>query len=408
MESFVSTGSDRPVSASPAKPAGWLLVLVLGSLTALGPLAIDMYLPALPWIARDVGVDLGVVQLTLSVFLIGVAAGQAFYGPIVDRWGRRGPLLIGMTVFVIASVGCSQAETMKSLLVWRLIMALGGAASMVIPRAVVRDLFDERESARLYSLLMLILGVSPMLAPTIGGQMLDHTGWRGIFWVLAGIGVACAVAIWFCLPESLPREARSTAGVGQALRNYGRLLSDRRFIGPALASGCTLGGIFAYLSGSSFVFIELFQLSPQGYAYVFAVNAAGLIAASQVNRWLLNRYSSWQVISVAFMGNAIVGLALAGVGATGWGGLPLMITLLFLSLSAAGVIFPNVAALAMAPFGKMAGSASALLGTVQFVLGATAGALVGFYHNGTAFPMTAGVAGCGLVGWAILRTVARR
>lgn len=385
-----------------------MLVLVLGALTALGPLAIDMYLPALPWIARDVGVDLGVVQLTLSVFLIGVAAGQAFYGPVVDRWGRRGPLLIGMTVFVIAAAGCSQAQSMTSLLVWRLIMALGGAASMVIPRAVVRDLYDERESARMYSLLMLILGVSPILAPTIGGQMLEHTGWRGIFWVLAGIGVACAVAIWFCLPESLPKEARSRAGVGQALRNYGRLLSDRRFIGPALASGCTLGGIFAYLSGSSFVFIELFKLTPQGYAYVFGINAAGLIAASQINLRLLKHFSSWQVISVAFMANAFVGLVLAGVGATGWGGLPLMIALLFLSLSAAGVIFPNVAALAMTPFGKMAGSASALLGTVQFVLGATAGALVGFFHDGTAFPMTAGVAGCGLAGWAILRTVARK
>ncbi|TSJ77500.1 Bcr/CflA family multidrug efflux MFS transporter [Rariglobus hedericola] len=406
MESHVPIAAARPSSA-PVIPAGRLLVLVLGALTALGPLAIDMYLPALPWIARDVGVDLGAVQLTLSVFLIGVAAGQALYGPIVDRWGRRWPLLIGMAIFVVAAVGCAYAQSMKSLLIWRLIMALGGSASMVIPRAVVRDLFGEKDSARVHSVLMLILGVSPILAPTLGGQLLNFTGWRGIFWVLAGIGIACTVAILIWLPESLPRESRSPVGVGRALKTYGRLLTDRRFIGPALASGCTLGGIFAYLSGSSFVFIELFKLTPQQYAFVFGFNAAGLIAASQINRWLLNRYTSWQVISVAFLVNAVVGLALAGVGATGWGGLPLMIALLFLSLSAAGVIFPNVAALAMTPFGEIAGSASALLGTVQFVLGATAGALVGVFHDGTAFPMTASVAGCALGGWIILRTIAR-
>lgn len=409
MHSHAAETSHRPSTPSPAPAAsaGRGLVLILGALTALGPLAIDMYLPALPWIARDVGVDLGAVQLTLSVFMVGIAVGQALYGPIVDRWGRRGPLLIGMVVFMIAAAGCASAQSMKSLLAWRLLMALGGSASMVIPRAVVRDFFDEKESARVYSLLMLILGVSPILAPTIGGQLLDHTGWRGIFWLLAAIGVACTVAIALWLPESLPRAARSPVGVGRALKTYGRLLADRRFLGPALASACTLGGIFAYLSGSSFVFIELFKLTPQQYAFVFGFNAAGLIAASQFNRWLLNRCTSWQVLSVAFLINAIVGVVLVGAGATGIGGLPLIVGLLFVSLSCAGLIFPNVSALAMAPFGEIAGSTSALLGTVQFALGAIAGALVGLLHNGTALPMTAGVAGCAVAGWLVIRFSAR-
>lgn len=385
-----------------------ILVIVLGALTALGPLAIDMYLPALPWIARDLGVDLGAIQLTLSVFMIGIAVGQAFYGPIVDRYGRRGPLLIGMAVFVIAAVGCAHATSMKSLLLWRLLMALGGSASMVIPRAVVRDFFDEKESARMYALLMLILGVSPILAPTLGGQMLGWTGWRGIFWVLAGIGVLCTVTIAWGLPESLPKANRSTGGVGLALRTYAKLLADRRFLGPALAASFMLGAIFSYLSGSSFVFIELFKLTPQQYAYVFGFNAVGLIAASQVSRFLVNRYTSWQVLSVTFLIAAVGGLALLGVGITGFGGLPAVIGLLFLMLSCAGVIFPNIAALVMAPFGEAAGSASALLGTLQFVIGAASGAMVGLFHNGTLVPMTAGVAGCTLAGWILLRTLVRR
>lgn len=407
---MIGSVSETSSSSGPAPvaPSMRVLMVVLGALTALGPLAIDMYLPALPWIARDLGVDLGVVQLTLSVFMIGIAAGQAFCGPIVDRFGRRGPLLVGMVVFVVAAAGCAQATSMKSLLFWRLLMALGGSASMVIPRAVVRDFFNEKESARLYSLLMLILGVSPILAPTLGGQMLGWTGWRGIFWVLAGVGVACTATIAWGLPESLPKSARSRGGVALALRTYGALLADRRFLGAALASGCTLGAIFAYLSGSSFVFIEFFKLTPQQYALVFGFNAIGLIAASQISMWLLKRFTPGQVLSVAFLLNAAAGLALAGAGATGFGGLPVIIGLLFLSLSCAGVIFPNIAAVAMAPFGDVAGSASALLGTVQFALGAVAGALVGVLHNGTLVPMTAGVAGCALAGWVTMRALVRR
>ncbi len=399
-----SAGQESP---SLSVAAHRRLVVVLGALTTLGPLAVDMYLPALPWIARDVGVDLGTVQQTLSIFMLGVAVGQAFYGPMADRWGRRVPLLAGMIVFIGATIGCAQAESMPALLGWRLLMALGGSASMVIPRAVVRDFFDERESARMYALLMLILGVSPILAPTLGGVLLGWTGWRGIFWCLVVIGVACAVAAWRWLPESLPAARRAQGGLGLALSNYGRLLSDRRFLGASMAAGFTLGTLFAYLSASSFIFIELHGLSPRQYALVFGFNATGLIAASQLCRVLLKHHTSRAVLAGAFAGNAGVGLLLVVAAATGWGGLPVLIGLLFLVMSGCGLIFPNIAALAMAPFGAMAGSASALLGTVQFALAAMSGALVGTLHNGTALPMAAGVATCAIAGWTVLRTMVR-
>jgi DHA1 family bicyclomycin/chloramphenicol resistance-like MFS transporter len=397
-------------SLTPAVPNnGRALVLILGALTAIAPLAIDMYLPALPEIARNLGIEVGEVQLTLSVFMIGMAVGQAFYGPIADRWGRRGPLLVGMAVFSLAAVGCACAQSMKSLLIWRLVMALGGSASMVIPRAVVRDLFAEKDSARVYSVLMLILGVSPILAPTLGGQMLGLTGWRGIFWVLGAVGVACAAAVAWGLPESLPREQRvTTGGVGRVLRTYGELLANRRFLGAVIAAGCTMGSLFAYLTASPFVFIELHHLTPQQYAMVFGFNAIGLVAASQINLWLVGRYSLWQVLSGAFIANVISGLLLVLCVATGWGGLAAIIGLIFVSMSAAGVIFPNIAALAMAPFGAVAGSASALLGVFQFGVGALSGALVGVFQSGTAMPMAVGLAICATVGWVVLRTMAGR
>lgn len=381
------------------------LVFILGALTVIAPFAIDMYLPALPQIGSDLGVDVGQVQLTLSVFLVGIAAGQAFMGPIVDRYGRRMPLLVGLAVFAVACIGCAQARSMGSLLAWRLVMALGSAASMVVPRAVVRDRFNQRESAKMYSMLMLILGISPIFAPMLGGWMLGVTGWRGIFWVLAGLGVACAAVVMSSLPDSSPESRPKTIGLGLALRTYGSLLRDSRFLGATLVAGFMIGTIFTYLSASAFVFIELHALTPQQYAIAFGFNGTGMILASQINRWLLNRYRVGQVLSVALLGGVLVGLALIVTSLTGWGGLPVVVALLFLNLALTGFIGPNIGAIAMAPFGKIAGSASALLGTIQFGVGAVAGGLVGLLHTGTAMPMAIGIAVCSLasfVAWHVM------
>jgi DHA1 family bicyclomycin/chloramphenicol resistance-like MFS transporter len=395
-------------SIAPVAKAGRDLVFILGALTVIGPFAIDMYLPALPQIGRELGVDVGKVQLTLSVFLFGIAVGQAFLGPIVDRWGRRKPLLLGLAIFVVGAAACARANSMAALLAWRLVMALGASASMVVPRAVVRDLFNERDSARMYSLLMLILGVSPIFAPTVGGQLIGWTGWRGIFWVLAGLGVGCALAVAWALPDSAPSPVHRRGGVVMALRTYWRLLRDRRFLGAVLVAGFMVGTIFTYLTGSAFVLIELHGLTPQQYALAFGFNGVGLILASQINRWLVVRFPVEKVVSAALIGGVVVGCALALTGATGWGGLYLLMALLFLNLSAAGIIAPNIAAIAMAPFGEVAGSASALLGTIQFGVGAAAGALVGFFHNGTAVPMTTGIAVCALASLTVWSTLARR
>lgn len=394
-----------PAAALP--PAPRALVPVLGALTVIGPFAVDMYLPALPQIGRDLGVGTGAAQLTLAVFLLGLAAGQAFIGPVLDRWGRRVPLLVGLAVFVLAAAGCALATTMTTLLGCRLLMALGAAATMVVPRAVVRDFFNEQESARMHSLLLLILSVSPLFAPSVGGQLMAWTGWRGIFWVLAGLGLACAVAVAGLLPEPARAAEPADGGLMAALRTYGRLLRDRRFLGPALVAGCTLGAIFCYLTASAFVLIELHGLSPQYYALLFGGIGAGLIAAAQVNRWLLGRYPVRSILRVTMTAALLVGVALAVVGATGWGGLPVLLGLLFLNLSAGGIISPNVIAIGMAPFGEVAGSASALLGTIQFGLGAGAGALVGILHNGTAVPMTAGIAACAAASWTVWATLVR-
>lgn len=392
----VSTGND-------AETFTLWMVLILGALTAFASLSIDMYLPAFPRIAQDLQVPFGMVQMSLSAFLFGTAAGQALYGPLSDCWGRRRPLLFGLSLFIAASVGCACAGSAGALIAWRLAMALGGAACMVISRAMVRDLCDATESARIYSLLMLVMGVSPILAPVIGGQLLLVTGWRGIFALLAAIGLTSLAAVTLVLPESMPQERRSGGNLSSFLALYLRLLRDRRFIPYALAIGCIAGVNFAYITGSPFVFIELNGVSPQHFGLFFGVNAFGLIGGSQLNRRLLKYYAPRRILNVAFPIHAAAALLLALCGATGFGGFSAIPPLLFVCLASAGFLLPNLTALAMSPFGEVAGSASALLGTLQFSIGAGAGTLVGLLHNGTAVPMTAVVAVCGLLGYLIVR-----
>ncbi len=391
----------------PLPATGWL-VLMLGSLSAFAPLSIDMYLPAFPRIAEDFGVELGQVQLTLSVFLIGVAVGQAFYGPLSDRWGRRAPLLFGMTLFAASAIGCALSHSIGALTLSRLCMALGGSAGMVITRAVVRDSFNETESAHIYSLLMLVMGVAPILAPLLGGQLLLLTGWRGIFWVIAAFGLVCLGAVARWLPDTLPRERRVAHGIGEALRVYGRLLVDRRYIGYVTAVGCASGVLFGYISGAPTVFIEQHGVTPQAFGLFFGANAGGLIAASQLNRWLLRRSTARRILQVVYSVNTVAALLLLGQAATGWGGFPALVVLLFICIASTGLIFPNIAALAMTPFGAVAGSASALMGTLQFGMGGVAGTAVGLLHNGDALPMAGVVAACSVIGWTVLRWVAPR
>jgi DHA1 family bicyclomycin/chloramphenicol resistance-like MFS transporter len=373
-----------------------MLTVILGTLSAFGPLSIDMYLPGLPQIARSFRAEAAPVQLTLAIFFLGMAVGQAFYGPLSDRYGRRWPLLIGCGLYAAASLGCALASSLESLIFWRFVQALGGCAGMVIARSVVRDLFDARDSARMYSFLMLVMGIAPITAPLIGGQLLLFFGWRSIFWLLAGFGLLCVAMVVFMLPETLPSERRANVGIGQALALYGQLLADRAFLAYALAGGLVSAGMFAYISGSPFVVIDLYGVAPERYGLIFGSNALGLIIASQANRWLLKRYRAEVILRAALLVISVAGIGLVATAATGFGGLPGLLVPLFICIAGVGVVGPNSSAAAMAPHGRIAGSASALLGTLQFVVGALSGMLVGALANGTALPMAGVVAGCGL------------
>ena len=395
------------MNEAPRGEAYYRLAVILGALTAMGPLAIDMYLPALPTIAREMASSTASVQVSLAVYFIGIACGQAFYGPLSDRWGRKPALYFGLTLFSVSSVGCALARDVTALIALRFLQALGGCAPLVVPRAVVRDYFDQRGSVRMLSVLMLVMGLAPILAPLIGGQLLVNFGWRSVFWVLAAYGAFWLVIVTLFLHESLPLARRRRQRAADVMATYLGLLRDRTYIGYVLTGALIFAGLLAYISGSPFVFIELFQVPPEQYGLFFGVNALGIIIASQVNRWLANKYDARHIISAVLPVSVTAGAVLLIDAATGFGGFAGILVPLFFYISTHGFIMPNTTALAMAPHGAVAGSASALLGTVQFVLGASAGALLGALGNGTAVPLAAVVAGCAALAFVTFQALPR-
>ena len=388
--------------------AYYRLAVILGALTAMGPLAIDMYLPSLPTIARQLQSTPAFVQVSLAVYFTGIALGQAFYGPLSDRIGRKPALYFGLTVFMISSIGCALAGHVRTLIVFRLLQALGGCAPLVVPRAVVRDFFDEREAVRMLSMLMLVMGLAPILAPLIGGQLLVNFGWRSVFWVLASYGAIWLILVVLFLPESLPVERRQHQPISAVLATYGRLLRDRRYMGYVLSGALIFSGLLAYIAGSPFVFIELFHVRPERFGLFFGTNALGIIAASQINRWLANRIDVRRIVRAVLVAAMTAGLVLLLNASTGFGGFPGILVPLFCFIACHGFVMPSTTALALAPHGRIAGSASALLGTLQFVLGAAAGALVGALGNGTAIGFAAVIAGCGVAAFMAYQVLASR
>ena len=371
------------------------LALILGALTAIGPLAIDMYLPALPTIAREFGVDASVVQSSLAAYFIGIAIGQAFYGPLSDRLGRKPILYLGLALFMVSSIGCAQAESVNALIAFRFLQALGGCAPIVIPRAIVRDHFDQAGSVRMLSVLMLVMGLAPILAPLIGGQLLVNFGWRAVFWLLTAYAAVWLTVVAVLLPESLPSARRLRHPLSDVLAVYWRLARDRKFMGHALSGALIFAGLLAYISGSPVVFIELFDVPPERFGFFFGVNAIGIIVASQVNRWLVGRVETPRIVRVVLLVAMTAGVVLVVDAYSGFGGFAGILVPLFFYIACHGFVLPNTTALAMAPHGRVAGSASALLGTLQFVLGAVAGSLISAFANGTPVPMAAVIAGCG-------------
>lgn len=379
-----------PAPLAAARRAGFLVTLVLGGLTALPPLSMDMYLPALPAVTKSLGSPAATVQLTLTACLAGMALGQLVVGPMSDRWGRRRPLLIGMIVYVAATAICALAPTAELLIGFRLLQGLAGAAGIVIARAVVRDLYDGVEMARFFSTLMLISGVAPIIAPLIGGQVLRITDWRGIFVVLTGVGIVLTLVVARWLHETLPREKRHSGGVGGALRTMRGLLSDRVFTGYTLTGGLAFAALFAYISASPFVVQEIYGASPQTFSLLFGVNSVGLIAVGQINgKVLVGRVSLDKALGfgLGVITLAATALLLMTAGVFGKVGLLPVAAGLFVLMSAMGLAMPNTNALALMRTPHAAGSASALIGTSSFLIGAVASPLVGIAGEATAVPM---------------------
>lgn len=372
---LTSPSSNPRTGHHPATARRYFLIL-LGALTAFSPLSTDMYLPAFPDIATEFGVSLSRVQGTMATFFLGMATGQLVHGPLSDRYGRRLPLLGGIAIFVVASAACAFAPSVDALYVARFFAAVGGSAGIVMVRAVVRDLYAVEDSARIFSRLMLVMGAAPMLAPSVGSAVLAVASWRVIFGILTAFGLLAWTAAYFGLPEThagTPGAARPA----QALRTFGQVLADRRFLAPAAAASLGYCALFAYLTASSSVLIATYHLSPRVYAVVFGATSASFILNSQVNARLVRRHAPRKLLHGGLLVLLLVGVAELIVTASGFGGAPTLIALWLVQMGSLGYIAGNAAALALAEQGPRAGSAAALLGSAQFGSGGVAGAALG-------------------------------
>lgn len=370
------------------------MVLILGALSAFGPLAIDFYLPAFPAMAQAFATDEKHVQATLAAYFLGLSLGQLAYGPVADRFGRRKPLLFGVGLFTLASLACAYAPNLDTLIVARFVQALGGCAGMVLSRAIVSDKCDPVASAKVFSQLMLVMGLAPILAPMLGGVLVNLSGWQSIFLALSLFSAFCLFAVGLGLPESLPAHMPRQPLSG-ALRQYLRLLADRVFIGHALTGGIAIAGMFAYIAGSPFVFIKLYGVPAEHYGWLFGTNAAGFILVAQVNARLLAKRGPAFLLVRAVWFYLAAGLVLLGVAALRPAQLWPLLVPLFVCIASLGCIIPNASACAMSGQGARAGSASALMGCLQFSVAAAAAALVSVLHDGSAVPMTLVISLCG-------------
>jgi DHA1 family bicyclomycin/chloramphenicol resistance-like MFS transporter len=387
---------------------GWLLVL-LGTVTGIGPFSMDMYLPALPHIGDEFRASPSHVQLTLTACLVGLAAGQLLIGPLSDRWGRRRPVLAGLGLYAVTSLLCAVAPSVETLTIARLGQGVAGGAAVVIARAVVRDLHSGAAAAAYFSRLVLVFGVAPVVAPSVGGVVLRVTGWRGIFVVLTAIGVLVLAAAFAGLPETLPPARRHAGGLADTVHGMRALLRDRGYLGYVLALGLAGAGLFAYISGSSFALQRVYGASPQLYGLLFGLNALGFVLVGQLNGRLVHRVPPQRLLSTGLV--VLVSAALALLLATRWHNLLAVAVPLFVFMSMLGMVLPNTTALALDLHPERAGAASALLGAAQSLCGAIIAPLVGLGGAGSATPMalamTASAAG-GMVAFAFVARPASR
>ncbi|HNP23423.1 MAG TPA: multidrug effflux MFS transporter [Panacibacter sp.] len=390
----------------------FLLILILGLLSAIGPFSIDMYLPGFPAIAKDLKTDVATVSLSLSSFFIGISAGQLIYGPLLDRFGRKKPLFAGLVIYIVASLGCVFANSVHLLIGLRLFQALGGCSGMVAARALVRDIFPVEENAKVFALLMLVIGVSPIIAPTLGGYITTALGWHYIFILLALMGCGILTAAWFIMPDGRAADITLSLKPAPILSNFYTVLKEPQFLTYSLTGAAASAGLYAYIAGSPYVFMELYKVSERGYGWIFATIAGGLITCSQLNSLLLRTYRSEQIIRVAAFCQSMTGLVLFVATILNMLNVYGTIALIFVFLCCQGFIFPNSSALSLAPFTKNAGSASALLGSIQLGIGTLSSAMVSVLNDHTALPMAEVMAISTLTAFIVLisgnRVIVRR
>ncbi|MFI6685584.1 multidrug effflux MFS transporter [Streptomyces sp. NPDC050485] len=380
--------------------------LLLGALTALGPLANDTYLPSLPQIADDLNASASATQLSLTACLVGLGSGQMIAGPVSDRLGRRGPLMAGLMLFTLAGLACSYAPNIWVLVALRLLQGIGGATGIVIASAIVRDRHEGAAAARLFSTLMLVTGLAPILAPVAGGQILRATDWRGIFLGLAAAGAAIWLACLTALPETHEAAARQRAKDNATQGAFRTLLGDRLYVGYMLACGFAFAAMFAYIAGSPFVLQEIHGMSPQGFSYVFGVNALGLVIAAQVGGRIVHKTSPRRLLGIGVTGSALGGLGTLACALTHAPLAPLLVAL-FVIVTSVGLVLPNSMALAMDNHGEIAGAAAALIGFLMHIIGAAMVPLVGLAGKTSALPMGITAAALGVLAVFSFTVIAR-
>ena len=383
--------------SSVKKQSKFYLILILGLLSAIGPLSIDMYLPAFPSIAKGLNTTVASVMLSLSSFFIGISFGQLLYGPLLERYGRKTPLYFGLSLYAISSLACATAMSVETLIIFRFFQALGGCVGMVASRAMVRDLFDVKENAKVFSTLMLVIAVSPIIAPSLGGFITTYIGWRYIFIMLIIVIASIIAGIYFLLPDSKGPDSTFSLKPTAILLSFASIIKHPQFALYTFSGSIASAGLYAFISGSPYVFLEVFKVTEQHYGWVFAFVASGLIGSSQLNSLFLKRFKSEQIIRVALYFQSFVAFVLAAISILGFSELYSTILLIFLYLCCQGFIFPNASALSMASFGHNAGNASALMGFIQMSLGALMSAMVSVLHNESTLPMTGVMAFCSIL-----------
>ena len=408
MSGAVTIARTATAVAMPPKAArhGWHQLAVLAALMGFASISTDLYLPAMPAMAGALHASAGSVEWTISGYLIGFSLGQLLWGPIGDRYGRRWPVAAGLVLFVIGSAGCAMTGSVPAMIGWRVVQALGACASVVLARAMVRDLWEGARAAQMMSTLMTVMAIAPLLGPLVGGQVLALSGWRAIFWVLVAVGGATLLAL-FTTPETLPPERRRTEPLGRALLGYSVLLGDPAILAYIGAGGFFYGGMFAFIAGSPFAYVTYYHVSPQAYGLLFALGIVGIMGANLVNARLVARTKSDRLMRWGTVGAAVAGLVLAVTSRTGWGGLSGLVLPLFAFASATGFIVANSIAGALARRPDRAGAVSALVGAAQYGAGIASSALVGAFADGTPWPMGWVIAvtgvGSALSGWALSR-----